>query len=135
MLAISRRPAEGVCIGTDIHATVLGLQDRKVQLGIQAPPELKIFLERPHGRGAAPVCQDADERRMSWLHCRPGEGLWIGDRIFVFVYWVKGRHVRLGIKAPDEVEILRDELVESAQGKLTRKARGLRPSKQGAVPC
>ena len=135
MLAISRRPTEGVCIGTDIHATVLGLQDRKVQLGIQAPPELKIFLERQHGRGAAPVCQYADERRMFRLHCRPGDGLWIGDRIFVLVYWVKGRQVRLGIKAPDEIEILRDELVESAQGKLTRKARGLRSSKQGAVPC
>jgi sRNA-binding carbon storage regulator CsrA len=116
MLAITRRPAEGVCIGTDIHATVLGFQDRKVQLDIQAPPELEIFSDRPSGQGAEPVCRHPAERRRSRLACRPGQGLWIGDRIFVFVFWVKGRQVRLGIQAPNEIEILRDELVGSPAG-------------------
>jgi len=118
MLAITRRPAEGVCIGTDIHATVLGFQDRKVQLGIQAPPELEIFPDRPSGQGAEPVCRHPGERRRSRVHCRPGQGLWIGDRIFVFVFWVKGRQVRLGIQAPDEIEILRDELVGTPKTKV-----------------
>lgn len=119
MLAITRRPAEGVCIGTDIHATVLGFQDRRVQLAIQAPPELEIFSDRPSGPGAERAVRHPGERRRSRLACRPGQGLWIGDRIFVFVFWVKGRQVRLGIKAPDEIEILRDELVGTPKTKVS----------------
>jgi carbon storage regulator CsrA len=119
MLAITRRPAEGVCIGTDIHATVLGFQDRRVQLDIQAPPELEIFSDRPSGPGAERAIRHPGERRRSRLACRPGQGLWIGDRIFVFVFWVKGRQVRLGIKAPDEIEILRDELVGTPKTKVS----------------
>ena len=119
MLAITRRPAEGVCIGTDIHATVLGFQDRRVQLDIQAPPELEIFSDRPNGSGAERAIRHPGERRRSRLACRPGQGLWIGDRIFVFVFWVKGRQVRLGIKAPDEIEILRDELVGTPKTKVS----------------
>ena len=123
MLAITRRPAEGVCIGTDIHATVLGFQDRRVQLDIQAPPELEIFSDRPNGPGAERAIRHPGERRRSRLACRPGQGLWIGDRVFVFVFWVKGRQVRLGIQAPDEIEILRDELVDPPAGQSHARSR------------
>jgi carbon storage regulator len=41
-----------------------------------------------------------------------GEAVMIGDDVCVTVLWVKGDQVRLGIKAPDNVRVLRDELLD-----------------------
>jgi carbon storage regulator len=46
---------------------------------------------------------------------KPGENVRIGDDIAVTVLGVKGNQVRIGIKAPDYVTILREELVERDQ--------------------
>ena len=43
---------------------------------------------------------------------RPGETIYIGDEVTVTVLGVKGNQVRIGINAPDKVNILREELVE-----------------------
>lgn len=43
---------------------------------------------------------------------RIDESLLIGDDIEVVVLEVWGSQVRLGVRAPDDVKILRDELVE-----------------------
>ena len=44
---------------------------------------------------------------------RDGETLMIGDTVTVTVLSVSGRQVRLGINAPDDVTILREELIEN----------------------
>lgn len=44
------------------------------------------------------------------LSRRSGEGLWIGQHIRVCLLEIKGNRVRLGIEAPDDVRVLRDEL-------------------------
>ncbi len=41
------------------------------------------------------------------------EGFWIGGRIFVKVISVGKRRVKIGIEAPPDLEILREELRES----------------------
>ncbi len=41
-----------------------------------------------------------------------GEAVMIGSDVCVTVLGVKGRQVRLGIKAPDNVRVLRDELLD-----------------------
>ena len=41
---------------------------------------------------------------------RSGESINIGDDIIVKVIEISGNHVRIGIAAPDDVIILRDEL-------------------------
>lgn len=41
---------------------------------------------------------------------RPGEGLTIGQGIRVVVLGIKGNQVRLGIEAPPQTEIYRDEV-------------------------
>lgn len=46
---------------------------------------------------------------------RLGEGLKIGDGITVKVVDVKGKHVKIGITAPNEIPIYREEVYEKIQ--------------------
>ena len=46
---------------------------------------------------------------------RLGEGIQIGEGITVKVVDVKGKHVKIGITAPNEVPIYRDEVYEKIQ--------------------
>jgi carbon storage regulator len=44
------------------------------------------------------------------LSRRPGESLTIGDNITVTVVSINGNQIRLGINAPRELRVLRDEI-------------------------
>jgi carbon storage regulator len=47
------------------------------------------------------------------LAVKPGEPIWIGDDIVLFVSSVRSPHqVRIGIDAPKDVRILRDSVKE-----------------------
>jgi len=46
------------------------------------------------------------------LRRRPRESIKIGQEITLTVLGVKGRAVKLGINAPSDVEILREEILE-----------------------
>ena len=50
------------------------------------------------------------------LSRRPGEQILIGDDILVEVLEVSGTQVRLGITAPREVPVLREELLDEPPG-------------------
>jgi len=50
------------------------------------------------------------------LSRRPGESLTIGDDVVVTVVGVKGNQIRLGITAPREVRVLRDEVQKGTWG-------------------
>ncbi len=52
------------------------------------------------------------------LSRRIGESLMIGDDIEVKVFDVSGNNVRLGIEAPDDVTVLRDELYRESERQL-----------------
>lgn len=43
----------------------------------------------------------------------PNSAIHIGPDIVITVLGVKGRSVRIGVSAPKELKVLRDELVES----------------------
>ncbi len=43
---------------------------------------------------------------------RIGETLLIGDDVTVTVLGIKGNQVRIGIKAPDQVNVVREELLD-----------------------
>ena len=47
------------------------------------------------------------------LSRRAGESITIGDDIVVTVIAVGGNHIRLGISAPREVRVLRDEIYQA----------------------
>lgn len=43
MLVVTRKLDEGIIIDGDIEVVVLGIEDGKVKLGIEAPKEKKIY--------------------------------------------------------------------------------------------
>lgn len=45
MLVLSRKQGENIRIGDDIVMTVLSVSDTQVKIGIEAPPDVKIFRE------------------------------------------------------------------------------------------
>lgn len=47
---------------------------------------------------------------------RIGEKLMIGDDVEVTILGVKGNQVRLGVKAPDDVPVHRQEIYERIKG-------------------
>lgn len=67
------------------------------------------------------------------LSRRPGDSIIIGegrDRVRVTVVEVSGDRVKLGIEAPQEVVILRQELCEAVEAE-NRAARQVRPEQVG----
>jgi carbon storage regulator len=59
---------------------------------------------------------------------RPGESIMIGDSVTITVIRVDRNTVRLGIEAPQNVEIWREEIREERQGKPRRaKRRAAKP--------
>lgn len=49
------------------------------------------------------------------LSRRPGESITIGENIVVTVLSASGNQIRLGIRAPREVKVLREEIYEQMQ--------------------
>ena len=104
VLVLDRRVGQGVLIESGIKVRVLGIKNKRVRLGIEAPIELSIRLED----GDSPIPRKANKEVKVTLKKKGGFG--ICDRIFVKVLYIGGRRVKLAIKAPPEIEILRDEL-------------------------
>jgi len=69
-----------------------------------------------------PLCSINREIGMLILSRRSGETIKIGDDIEVIVLGAKGKQIRLGIKAPDDVEIHREEIYERIQQERAKSA-------------
>jgi carbon storage regulator len=46
---------------------------------------------------------------------KSGEGLFIGDDIFITILEIRGKQIRLGIEAPTNIIVLRDEIYQRIQ--------------------
>jgi carbon storage regulator len=59
------------------------------------------------------------EKTMLILTRRVNESIIIGDDITITILDVSGQHVRIGINAPDEVAVHREEIYKRIQAGLT----------------
>lgn len=59
---------------------------------------------------------------MLLLTRRPGETIHIGDDITVTVLGIKGNQIRLGVNAPQDVEVHREEIYRRVQAAKAGKA-------------
>lgn len=67
----------------------------------------------PFGKGGARKQYEAEEPRkagMLILTRKPGESIYIGDHIRVTINEIKGNQVRVGIDAPSDLRIYREEI-------------------------
>ena len=65
MLALSRKPGEGVVIGNDIEITILEVKGEQVKVGIKAPQSVAIYRKelfeqiQESNREASKISEDA----------------------------------------------------------------------------
>jgi sRNA-binding carbon storage regulator CsrA len=90
MLILSRTTGESIIIG-DLSVTVTGIFNKKVQLGIVNQKEKSGF---------------------STLEGKLEAEISIRENVKIKIIQIRGRQVRLGIKAPPGTLILRDKLLE-----------------------
>lgn len=50
MLVLSRKTHEEICIGSNIHVTVVAIQGGKVKIGIEAPREVPVHRKEVQQR-------------------------------------------------------------------------------------
>jgi carbon storage regulator len=73
---------------------------------------LSSSIENPH--------QDFKERLLLILTRRVNESLAVGDEVTVTVVAVKGNQVRIGIKAPKDIQVHREEIYNRLQQENTQ---------------
>lgn len=50
MLVLTRKPGEGVLIGDNISIKIIELKGGAIRIGIEAPPEMKIYRQEVYDR-------------------------------------------------------------------------------------
>ncbi len=130
MLVLTRQRGETIFIG-EVQVSVAGFTSSAVRLRITAPRDIPVHRQEVHERDrreklepADTVCDDdqgtkGNETRQSHLVLsrRYDETIMIGDDIKVTVVdicWdIRGDQVRLGITAPRDIPIYREEVREA----------------------
>ncbi len=134
MLVLSRKMNEHIIINDDIAVTVLRFTGASVRLGIRAPGDTRVLRLEISGPEAEIKPLEGDEIHkgdgMLVLSRRRDEAIRIGPWITITVVEVRGDKVRLGIEAPKEFPVHRNEVYAQVRGK---QAWFLREADEGAI--
>lgn len=71
---------------------------------------MQNFMKQDHFRGI----NNLEEINVLILQCHPGESFWIGKDIQVIVLGYFNGITHIGIEAPHEIKIVRDEIKDKA---------------------
>jgi carbon storage regulator len=82
------------------------------------------YLEFPAGEPRSGVKTKQGDWKMLILTRRVGETLMIGDEVTVTVLGVKGNQVRIGVNAPRDVTVHREEIYERIKAEQAQQASG-----------
>jgi len=72
-------------------------------------PAVRIINDEPPERGAAKTRRSA----VLIVTRKPGQAVRIGEDIRVVLMESRGKQVRIGIEAPDDVQLYREEITEA----------------------
>ncbi len=106
-LVLNRYPDESIVIGSnqEIKVTVLEITSgNQVKLGIKAPKETSITPKGEEG-----------QEGMRVIYRKKGQVILVGGDVAVTVVRVKGNQVKLGIDAPREIPVVREELLKNKE--------------------
>jgi carbon storage regulator len=124
MLVLSRKKDENIIIGDNICITVVEIGRDKVRLGIVAPGIIvhrsevyeAIRRDRALGRQTSQNTPPLSKKSgMLILSRHRDESIIIGDDIVLTVVDIRGDKARLGISAPIDINVHRQEVYEAIQ--------------------
>lgn len=118
MLVLTRRVGETLMIGDNVTVTVLDVKGGEAHIEIVAPKDVPVDREEVRARKRTDdefVIKPALDRNNNELgHLqiarRPGQRFLIGDKIAVTVTKINGRQVHIGVDAPMDVPVHREEI-------------------------
>ena len=118
MLVLSRKWGEKIYIGENIILTVMEIDHAKIRLGIAAPRSVRIYRQEilPTTSASSSPSQENTSNTTERLNTlvlsrKPGEKIYIGEHVIVTVVNIDRKKTRLGIEAPREVLIFRQEVL------------------------
>jgi len=117
LLVLSRRPDTSILVGHDIIVTVESVSGDDVCLTVSGPKGVRV--ERiEEGEVRAELARRGktwQPERMHVLSRRPRPGLLINGEVLIAVQAISNESVRLGIEAPPNVLIYREEVYQQMQ--------------------
>jgi carbon storage regulator len=117
MLILTRRVGESIKIGDEVTVKPINTKDGQVKILIIAPREItvhrgEIYEKTKANPGAENKPTDTEGTGRLIFTRRAGETVMVGDEVEVAILGVKGNQTRLGITAPQEVAVHRQEIYE-----------------------
>lgn len=129
MLVLSRHKDESIMIGDNVMITIHEIRPDQVRLRFNAPNEIPVHrqevyeaIRREQSKNGPESCEDSpDQNKKRENPEKPGlvlsrhrdESVMIGDNVMITIVDIRGDKVRLGIEAPQEIPVHRQEVYEA----------------------
>lgn len=127
MLVLGRYRNEAICIGVDIEIYVVDVTPTQARIGVRAPDRLQIRrceLIGTSWRIGEPIDRDGGFVEMVHADLRLNQGVQIGKDIIVILADIRGGpKARLGIEAPQSIQVYRKEVFRRIRQEGPRAAR------------